>query len=122
MHSSSNIYHHIAAATNIMLLTVHHDFVEREGTSSTSHIMMCCVMNTVAVDFLNKFEHPVRRRGPSHQYARGVYYNSLLLSLLGHGSAWLVVEGTMWLRSHSGVPKVHSVGAGTKVPAKMSGI
>ena len=95
MHSSSNIYHHIAAATNIMLLTVRHDIVEREGTSSTSHIMMCCVMNTVAVDFLNKFEHPVRRRGPSHHYARDVYYNSLLLSLLGHVSAWLVVEGVL---------------------------
>jgi hypothetical protein len=114
MHSSSNIYHHIAAATNIMLLTVRHDIVEREATSLTSHIMMCCVMNTVAVDFLNKFEHPVRRRGP-HIIMRELctitaYYIVSLLVLGHHGSAWLVVEGLRGYISLGGVLKEDSVG------------
>ena len=105
MHSSSNIYHHIAAATNIMLLTVRHDIVERDGTLSTSHIMMCCVMNMAAVgpvDFLN---------------SKTAYYCPYQ-AMAAPGQ----VEGTEWLHQPGGVPKVYSVGAGTEVPAKMSEI
>ena len=92
-------YHHIAAATNIMLLTVQHDIVEREGTSSTSHIMMCCVMNKAAVDFLNKFERPVYTTTGSITsvcascvYSKTAYYCPYYIGI-GHGSrhsAWLV--------------------------------
>ena len=122
MHSSSNIlpshscsyqYHAVNCAA------WHHR--ERRHIINLSHhdMKMCYVMNTAAVEFLkqrtHKFEQPIRRQGPSHQYARVVYSKTTIIVPTRPGSAWYVVEGRLCgYISLGGVPKVHSVEAGTE--------